>query len=328
LSQMNEKEQDKPIFFASRALSKAERNYSTIERELLAIIFGVQKFKYYLMGKLFVSHTDHNPLTYLNNLTISSSRLTRWRLKLSEYDFTIEYKKGKANSNPDALSRIELESETIRKEDAIEHLLAIEAVEKEPIEDKIVYRSDDFMKSKIKTIAVCSTKDLKAKTGILSRLLNLCEKDEIPLRHNKRVGDCLVRESNDGHTIAFMLTRKHSNKNPSLNSFQKSIKNLLEYCKRMKINEITLPKIEGGLDRLKWIIIARTLNKELIDQGIKCYVFTNRRNIEKVIENTEESTENTELLTRKENNELNMNNRLKELQENDKEIKELIEKKK
>lgn len=134
---------------------------------MLAIIFGVEKFKYYLMGKRFISHTDHNPLSYLNNLSILSSRLTRWRLKLSECDFTIEYKKGK--TNPDALSRIELESETIGKEDVIEHLLAIEA---ESIEDKIVYRNDNIMKSKIKTIAVCATKDLKANTGILSRLRN------------------------------------------------------------------------------------------------------------------------------------------------------------
>ncbi|CAF1087531.1 unnamed protein product, partial [Brachionus calyciflorus] len=72
------------IFYASHSLNKAERNYSTIERELLGIVFDVEKFKYYLYGREFSIVTDHNPLTYLNNLTINTSRLTRWRLKLSE----------------------------------------------------------------------------------------------------------------------------------------------------------------------------------------------------------------------------------------------------
>ena len=107
-SQIDENGAERVIYYASKTLSYAEQNYSTIERELLAIVFAVEKFRYNLMGNKFTIETDHNPLTYLNNLTLASSRLTRWRLKLSNYDFEIKYKKGNKNGNADALSRITL----------------------------------------------------------------------------------------------------------------------------------------------------------------------------------------------------------------------------
>ena len=107
LSQKDNNQREHPIHYASRSLNTAERNYSTIERELLAIIYATDKFRYYLYGKKFTIITDHNPLVYLNNITLSSERLTRWRLKLAEYDFDIVYRKGKANANADAMSRVE-----------------------------------------------------------------------------------------------------------------------------------------------------------------------------------------------------------------------------
>ena len=82
LSQRDNQQREHPVYYASRALNLAERNYSTIERELLAIVYSVDKFRYYLYGKKFTIFTDHNPLVYLNNITLSSERLTRWRLKL------------------------------------------------------------------------------------------------------------------------------------------------------------------------------------------------------------------------------------------------------
>jgi hypothetical protein len=109
LGQVDDKGRETAIHFASRSLSQAERNYSTIERELLAIIYAVDKFRYYLYGKKFKIITDHNPLVYLNNITLSSERLTRCRLRLSEYDSEIEYRKGKANGNADSMSRIEID---------------------------------------------------------------------------------------------------------------------------------------------------------------------------------------------------------------------------
>lgn len=100
---------DKPIAYASRTLNKSERNYCTIEKELLAIVWAVKHFRPYLYGRKFKIFTDHRPLIYLFGMANPSSRLTKFRLVLEEYDFTINYIKGKDNVTADALSRVEID---------------------------------------------------------------------------------------------------------------------------------------------------------------------------------------------------------------------------
>lgn len=102
---------DKPIAYASRTLNTSEINYSTIEKELLAIVWATKYFRPYLFGRKFKIVTDHRPLQWVMNLKEPNSRLTRWKLKLSEYNFTTVYKQGKLNTNADALSRIEINNE-------------------------------------------------------------------------------------------------------------------------------------------------------------------------------------------------------------------------
>lgn len=99
---------DKPIAYASRTLSDTEARYSTIERELLAIIWATKHFRPYLYGRKFYIYTDHRPLAWLNSLKDPNSKLTRWRLRLQDFDFEIIYKNGKQNTNADALSRIKV----------------------------------------------------------------------------------------------------------------------------------------------------------------------------------------------------------------------------
>lgn len=101
--------QDRPIAFASRTLSKSEENYSTIEKELLAIDWACKYFRPYLFGRRFTLYTDHKPLTYALNLKDPHSKLIRYKLRLEEYDYEIRHRPGKQNVVADGLSRINQE---------------------------------------------------------------------------------------------------------------------------------------------------------------------------------------------------------------------------
>lgn len=101
---------DLPIMYASKTFQKGELNKPTIEKELLAIHWGINYFKTYVYGTKFLVKSDHKPLIYLYSLKNPSSKLTRIRLDLSEYNFEIEHIKGKENVGADALSRISIET--------------------------------------------------------------------------------------------------------------------------------------------------------------------------------------------------------------------------
>lgn len=100
---------DKPIQYISKVLNSAQQNYSTIERELYAIIYTIDALRHYLVGFEFILYRDHRPLVYLFNMKNPSSRLYHWRLLISEYRFKIMYKKGLQNVVAAALSRINTE---------------------------------------------------------------------------------------------------------------------------------------------------------------------------------------------------------------------------
>lgn len=98
---------EKPIAYASRKFKKAEINYSTTEKELLGVMFGIQQFRCYLYGPTqFTIVTDHRPLKWILQLKDASSRLTRWALSLAEYNFSIVHRPGRLHGNADALSRM------------------------------------------------------------------------------------------------------------------------------------------------------------------------------------------------------------------------------
>lgn len=99
---------DLPVAYASRTLSESEINYSTIQKEMLGIIWATKYFRPYLFGRKFKIVTDHKPLQWLFSLKDPNSMLVRWRLKLEEFEYEIVYKKGTLNKNADALSRVEL----------------------------------------------------------------------------------------------------------------------------------------------------------------------------------------------------------------------------
>ena len=93
------------IAYGGKSLTKEEKKYSTSEKELLAVVRGVQAYRPYLAGNKFTIYTDHKALIWLKTAK-HTGRLERWALKLQEYNFDIVHKPGKKNCVADAISRI------------------------------------------------------------------------------------------------------------------------------------------------------------------------------------------------------------------------------
>jgi hypothetical protein len=104
---------EQPIGFASRTLSDCETRYSQLDKEALALVFGVKRFHQYLYGRHFMITTDHKPLLGLfgPNRSIphmASPRVQRWGLTMGAYSYSLVFKPGAANGNADAMSRLPL----------------------------------------------------------------------------------------------------------------------------------------------------------------------------------------------------------------------------
>ncbi len=98
---------DHPLCYFSRKFLKAQQNYSTIEKETLALVMALQQFEVYLgSSSLPIQvYTDHNPLTFLSRMSNHNQRLMRWSLIVQEFNLKIQHKKGADNIIADALSR-------------------------------------------------------------------------------------------------------------------------------------------------------------------------------------------------------------------------------
>jgi hypothetical protein len=119
---------DQPVTFASRALTSAETRYSQVEKELLALVFGLEHNHQYVYGRKITLWTDHKPLVSISRkpLATAPKRLQRLLLRLQQYDTEIHYKPGKEMYVPDTLSRAHLKScQRSETEEETEHVHAM-----------------------------------------------------------------------------------------------------------------------------------------------------------------------------------------------------------
>ena len=94
------------IYYASRTLNDAQRNYSTTKKEFLAIVFALENFRSYLLGTKVIVYSDHAAIHYLMTKKEAKPRLIRWILLLSEFDLEVKDKRGIENCVADHLSRL------------------------------------------------------------------------------------------------------------------------------------------------------------------------------------------------------------------------------
>ena len=125
---------DQPIAYASRSPSKAEKNYAQLEREGLALIYGVTKFHKYVYGRVFAVITDHQPLLGLGAISVmSSARIQRWGLTLAKYQYHLCFRPGRKIANADGLSRLPVDAAPTEVPVPSEVVLSMTTLEKSPV---------------------------------------------------------------------------------------------------------------------------------------------------------------------------------------------------
>lgn len=105
LVQFDSENKERAISHFSRKLTSSEKKFATTEKEALAVLDSLKKFRGYIEGTHVTVVTDHSSLTWLQNLKDPTGRLGRWALKMQQYDLTIQHRPGKLHTLPDAFSR-------------------------------------------------------------------------------------------------------------------------------------------------------------------------------------------------------------------------------
>ena len=135
-----------PVYYASRTLTSAEKNYQNLEREAMAAVWGMEKFHYFLYGKQFFLQTDQKPLVsiFRKHMIDVSPRVQRIAIRAWQYDFIPEYLPGKQNVISDALSRVtplELQDSDAEKEILVVNLLQYSTIEQRE-KDELLQATD------------------------------------------------------------------------------------------------------------------------------------------------------------------------------------------
>ena len=143
----------KPVAYASRKLSKTEQKLSTTEKECLAILYAVEKFRQFILGHEITVYTDHFSMVWLQNLRTENAKLARWSLRLSEFKLTIIHKPGSSNSDADALSRAPVSPAPPENEEMVQFpILSLEKIDiraeqlKDPLLSQIIkYKEEQYV---------------------------------------------------------------------------------------------------------------------------------------------------------------------------------------
>lgn len=258
-----------PICFVSRTLNKHEQKYSVTDKEFLAIVYSVNYFRPYLYGNHFKIITDHIPIKYLNSKYKGkefSQRNQRWLLKLQEYNFEIEYLKGKENKVADFLSRLENApkiNEDNESESNMELTETVHSVDEQQL-DHIGIKEEIVNKYKTQLILTYSK--------ITNEIMILHERRIIylnPLEGVDKIKDVLIRFIKKGKTGIYSEVEDHD-----YNKVQQVIVELFSMNEKVKFIKCTdrASEVETEEEIHKQISLYHT--KESMHSGINETYYT------------------------------------------------------
>lgn len=232
-----------PIAYASRALNKAELNYPTIEKELLAIVWSVRYFRPYLFGKKFVIRSDHKPLVYLFNINSPSSRLLKFRLSLEEYDYRIEYVKGANNVAADALSRIIVTSEELKEMN--KHVMGV-------MTRSMKKRMDQIQNDENVSVDKCTTNSWTDHPKVVEMLKK--PKHCVELVTLDSPNSTYFSERQEGFSYSPVDAKIYVNlQSRSCSARAAFVRDFGLYCQKIKCDEIYIIKTKKSCKIIKWL---------------------------------------------------------------------------
>lgn len=255
---------DRPIAYASRTLSAAEKNYAQIEKEALAIIFGLKKFHEYLFGRTFILVTDHKPLLAIFDPKrqvppVAASRLQRWAMFLGAHSYEIKFRPTDKHCNADGLSRLPeqadatIETETDRVQQVIVSRLPVQAsiIATETLKDPVLKQVLLLCKQGWQESSADVSTELKPyydkrhELGIVSGVLLLGMRVVIPTELRRLV----LEELHEGHP-GIVLTKSRARMHCWWPRIDQDIEDSVSNCRGCQLQRSSAP--EAPLSPLTW----------------------------------------------------------------------------
>ena len=282
-----------PIAYYSRGLNVHEVNYAVIEKEALAIICAMENFRPYVYGTHFklIIKTDHKPLKWLFNVKDPGSRLLRWRLKLENYNYEIQYVSGKNNSVADALSRdprfdnvtyknnLSLDVPSISDINLTKDFDKFEvAFYEETIKPKLILETSKSLFLASGPIVHCVSGDFEMSKGIAKEISSKFPAN-LKVFSPCLVGNVVSQDVNVKNCnitkIFHLVTKSIYFHKPRYEDVFKALVVLRTALLRSAENVINLPRIASGLDKGDWTFILAMIRYVFADTNLNVIIYHN-----------------------------------------------------